>query len=135
MESVQQSTSAPGWAMRLYRFAPAALIVAGLVFRLAGAHSRFLNADEAMHYLFSLQPSLVATYRSSLHTAHPPLLIILLHYWSMISSDEFFLRLPSVLAGTASGWFLYAWLRRATDGPAALIALALFLLSPALIYL
>src|SRR5215467_10181811 len=135
MASVQQSTSAPGWAMRLYRFAPAALIVAGLVFRLLGAHSRFLNADEAMHYLFSIQPSLRATYQATLHTAHPPLLIILLHYWSLISSSEFFLRIPSVIAGTAAGWFLCAWLGRVADRATALIALALFLFSPALIYL
>src|SRR5215475_4477147 len=120
---------------RLEAFATPALIVLGLIVRLAGARSRFLNADESMHYLFSIQPSFLATYRATLHTAHPPLLIILLHYWSYISSSEFFLRIPSVIAGTAAGWFLYAWLRRVAGTATALIALALFLFSPALIYL
>jgi 4-amino-4-deoxy-L-arabinose transferase-like glycosyltransferase len=124
---------APG--RRLEAFAAPALIVLALVIRLLGAHSRFLNADEAMHYLFSLQPSFLATYQATLHTAHPPLLIILLHYWSRISSSEFFLRIPSVIAGTAAGCFLYAWLQRVADRATALIALALFLFSPALIYL
>jgi hypothetical protein len=123
------------WSKRLAAIAPAAIILAALLVHLAGAHSRFLNADEAMHYLFSLQPSFIATYKASLRTAHPPLLIILLHYWGLISNAEFFLRIPSVIAGTAAGWFLYAWLRRVAEPCAALIALALFLFSPALIYL
>src|SRR5437667_12061285 len=105
----------PAWQKRAGALAPWAIILFALLVRLAGAYSRFLNADEAMHYLFSLQPSFIATYRATLWTAHPPLLLILVHYWSLISSSEFFLRLPSVIAGTASGWFLYAWLRRITD--------------------
>ena len=88
-----------GVVERLAATAPALLIVAGLIARLVAARSKFLNADEAMHYLLSLQPSFSDTYRASLGTAHPPLLIILLHYWGMISSSEFFLRLPSVIAG------------------------------------
>src|SRR5262249_42054209 len=124
-----------GWQERAAASEPWAIIVIALLVRLGGAYSRFLNADEAMHYLFSLQPSFIATYRASLWTAHPPLLIILVHYWSLISNADFFLRLPSVMAGTATGWFLYAWLRRVRDSSTAVIALALLLFSPALIYL
>ena len=123
-----------GLAQQLAEFAPALLIFAGLIARLIGAHSKFLNADEAMHYLLAVQPRLGDAYRASLGTAHPPLLIIFLHYWAMISHSEFFLRLPSVLAGTAAGWFLYAWLRDVTDRATALAALSLLLFSPALIY-
>src|SRR5437868_2245808 len=115
--------------------APLLLILVGLMVRLIGAYSRFLNADEAMHYLLAIQPTLVGAYRASLGTAHPPLLIILLHYWGMISHAEFFLRLPSVIAGTAAGWFLYAWLRDVADRTAALVATSLVLFSPALIYI
>src|SRR2546428_409317 len=114
MPSTPESNPAPraAWSMHLAAIAPAAIILAAFLIRLAGAHSRFLNADEAMHYLFSLQSSFITTYQASLRTAHPPLLIILLHYWGMVSSTEFFLRIPSVIAGTAAGWFLYAWLPR-----------------------
>src|SRR6266487_4867331 len=121
------------WKKTFAAIAPPVLVLAGLVVRLVGAHSRFLNADEAMHYLFSLQPSFIATYNASLRTAHPPLLIILLHYWGLISNTEFFLRIPSVIAGTTAGWLVYAWLRRVTDSCTAIIALSLFLFSPALI--
>jgi hypothetical protein len=127
--------AAAAWSKHFAAIAPAAIILAAFVVRLAGAHSRFLNADEAMHYLFSLQPSFLATYNASLRTAHPPLLIILLHYWGMVSNTEFFLRIPSVIAGTAAGWLLYAWLRRVSDSCTPIIALSLFLFSPALIYL
>jgi hypothetical protein len=114
--------------------APLLLVFAGVVVRLMGAYSKFLNADEAMHYLLAMQPRVAEAYRASLGTAHPPLLIIFLHYWGMISHSEFFLRLPSVVAGTAAGWFLYAWLRDVADRATALVAMSLFLFSPALIY-
>jgi Dolichyl-phosphate-mannose-protein mannosyltransferase len=114
--------------------APLLLILAGLMVRLIGASSKFLNADEAMHYLLAMQPSLADAYRASLGTAHPPLLILFLHYWGVLSHAEFFLRLPSVLAGTAAGWFVYLWLRDVADRTTALIAMSLVLFSPALIY-
>src|ERR1041385_2638369 len=132
MQPIQQS-NAGGRAEALGGVV--ALLLLGLAVRLIGAYSRFLNPDECMHYLYSLQPSFLATYEASLHTAHPPLLIIFLHYWGMFSNNELFLRLPSVFAGTLAGWFLYAWLRRIADSDTAFTAIALFLFSPALIYL
>src|ERR1700724_1500887 len=128
MTAAPESISAPpGLAQRLAAAAPALLILGGLIARLVSAHSKFLNADEAMHYLLAMQPTLGDTYRASLGTAHPPLLIIFLHYWGMISHSEFFLRLPSVLAGTGAGWFLYAWLCDVTDRATAVVALSLLL--------
>jgi 4-amino-4-deoxy-L-arabinose transferase-like glycosyltransferase len=136
MIASEKSISAPphGSWQALMRAAPLLLVLTGLVVRLIGANSKFLNADEAMHYLVAIQPTLTDAYRASLGTAHPPLLIIFLHYWGMISHTEFFLRLPSVIAGTAAGWFLYSWLRDVADRTTALIALSLFLFSPALVY-
>jgi len=134
MAATQQPSTRMKATLWLERYAPGLIIVAGLVVRLISAHSKFLNADEAMHYLLAMQPSVSDAYRASLGTAHPPLLILLLHYWEMISRSEFFLRLPSVVAGTAAGWFLYAWLRDVRDRGTAVVALALFLFSPALIY-
>jgi 4-amino-4-deoxy-L-arabinose transferase-like glycosyltransferase len=133
--SEKSSAAAPsGWPQRLVGTVPLLLILAAVVVRLIGAYSKFLNADEAMHYLLAIQPSLADAYRASLGTAHPPLLIIFLHYWGMISRSEFFLRLPSVVAGTAAGWFVYLWLRDVGDRTTAIIAMSLVLFSPALIY-
>ena len=113
---------------------PLGLIAAGFAARLAWARALFLNADEALHYLLSTQPSFRLTYKASLTTVHPPLLILLLHYWSWVGRTEWILRLPSVLAGTAFCWLMYAWLKRVTDGETALIGLSLLLFCPALIY-
>ena len=91
-----------GSRQALMRAAPLLLVLTGLAVRLIGAYCKFLNGDEAMHYLLAIQPTLTDAYRASLGTAHPPLLIIFLHYWGMISHAEFFLRMPSVIAGTAA---------------------------------
>jgi 4-amino-4-deoxy-L-arabinose transferase-like glycosyltransferase len=111
------------------------LLAVGFLARLAQARSAFLNPDEALHYLLSVQPSLALTYRATLTTAHPPLLIVFLHYWSALGTSEWILRLPSVVAGTAFCWVVFLWLKLVTDRTTALIALSLLLFSPALIYL
>src|SRR6266496_2304560 len=113
----------------------AALLIGGLALRLFHAGYRFLNADEVLHYILSVQKSFSATYGASLTTAHPPLLIIFLHYWGMLGHSELFLRLPSVLAGTGFCWVMYRWLRLVVDEATARLALTLLLFSPALILL
>ena len=110
------------------------LLLLGLVIRLWFARSFFLNPDEALHYLLSLQPNLLMTYEATLPTSHPPLYIVFLHYWGYLVRSEFFLRLPSVLTATAFCWLLYRWMKLVTTGSAALIGLTLLLFSPALIY-
>src|SRR2546430_12871119 len=111
------------------------LLTAGFLLRVIWAASVFLNADEAMHYVLSNQPSFALTYQATLSTAHPPLFIIMLHYWSHIGASEFILRLPSLLAGTAFCWIIFLWLKQVTDTTTAVIGLSLALFSPALIYL
>ena len=111
------------------------LLTTGFLLRVIWAASVFLNADEAMHYVLSNQPSFALTYQATLSTAHPPLFIIMLHYWSHVGTSEFILRLPSLLAGTAFCWIIFLWLKQVTDTTTAVIGLSLALFSPALIYL
>lgn len=113
---------------------PVVLVSIGFLWRLALARFTFLNADEAYHYFLSDEPSLALTYRASLTTAHPPLLLLLLHYWSRIGNSELALRLPSVLAGTAFCWLVFLWLRRVLNRDVAVIALGLLLFAPSLIW-
>ncbi|HEU0047176.1 MAG TPA: glycosyltransferase family 39 protein, partial [Nitrososphaera sp.] len=111
------------------------LLFAGCLVRLWLAYSIFLNPDEALHYLLSLQPSLALTYQETLGTAHPPLYIVFLHYWGYLGHSEFFLRLPSVATSVGYCWMIFLWLDKVTTRKSALIALGLMLFSPALIYL
>jgi 4-amino-4-deoxy-L-arabinose transferase-like glycosyltransferase len=111
------------------------LIAAGLFLRLRLAWLTFLNPDEALHYFIARQPSLKLAYEASLTTAHPPLMILFLHYWSLLGRSEFFLRLPFVIAGTLFCWVTFLWIRKVASGTAACFALAMFLFVPSLISL
>src|SRR5438128_7657095 len=63
---------------------PLCLVACGIVPRLILAHETFLNPDEALHYLLSDQSSLAMAYKASLTTAHPPLLVLVFHYWRLL---------------------------------------------------
>lgn len=117
------------------RTLPATLLGAGFLLRLAWAHFTFLNGDEGLHYSISVRPSVALTYKESLATAHPPLLLVFLHCWSWIGNSELLLRLPSALAGTAFCWLMFLWLKRVLDRGVAIIALSLLLFAPPMIWL
>jgi hypothetical protein len=114
---------------------PLCLVACGIIPRLILAHETFLNPDEALHYLLSDQPSLVMAYKASLTTAHPPLLILVLHYWRLLGTSEFSLRTLALITVTGFCWMMFLWLRRVTGRTTALISLALFLFVPSQITL
>jgi hypothetical protein len=111
------------------------LFAAGLLLRLRLAWSTFLNPDEALHYFLAHQPSLKAAYEASLTTAHPPLMILFLHFWGSLGSSELVLRLPFVVAGVFFCWFMFLWVREVAGGAASWFALVLCLFLPALVSL
>lgn len=120
------------------RLSAAALFVllgAGLLLRLRLAWMTFLNPDEALHYYLAQQPSLKLAYQASLTTAHPPLMILFLHYWAALGRAELLLRLPFVVAGILFCWVMFLWVRKVANQCAAWFALALFAFSPPLISL
>jgi Dolichyl-phosphate-mannose-protein mannosyltransferase len=120
-------------APRFSSAVPVLLLFGGFWARVLLAGSTFLNPDEALHYLLSVQPSWQATYQATLTTAHPPLLIALLHGWQRLGHSELVLRLPSLLAGTAFCWIMFCWLDDVTDSLTALLGLALLSFAPSLI--
>src|SRR3989475_13105587 len=111
------------------------LLTAGFLLRVIWAASVFLNADEAMHYVLSNQPSFALTYQATLSTAHPPLFIIMLHYWSRVGTSEFILNLPSLLADTALSWSIFLCVQQVTDTTTPAITISLALFSATLLYL
>jgi Dolichyl-phosphate-mannose-protein mannosyltransferase len=118
---------------RLCGLAPLLLLAGGFLARFLLARSTFLNPDEALHYLLSVEPSWKATYQATLTTAHPPLLIVVLHGWQRLGHSELILRLPSVLAGTAFCWVMFCWVEDVTDSATALICLVLLSFAPSLV--
>ena len=113
----------------------ASLVLGGLVLRLVQAQSRFLNPDEALHFLLSQEPSLAGRYQATLTTAHPPLFIFVLHIWASLGHSELVLRLLAVLTGIGFSWIVYRWMERVWDGETALVSLSLLLFLPSLILL
>lgn len=132
-EPSDNSTSGPSKTPSLAW--PASLLLGGLLLRIFFAERLFLNADEALHYLLAAQPSLAATFRVTLTTAHPPLLILFLYYWRCLGHSELFLRLPMVLGGLAFCWITSRWIARAANREVAEIALPVLLFAPPLVSL
>ncbi|MBO0911458.1 MAG: glycosyltransferase family 39 protein [Acidobacteria bacterium] len=121
--------SLPGsWAVPL-------AMAAGFLLRLNLARTTFLNPDEALHFFLAHNSSLAVAYEASLTTAHPPLMILFLHLWSLAASSELFLRLPFLVAGVVSSWVMFLWVEMVANRRAALFALAIFLFSPPLVSL
>jgi hypothetical protein len=98
------------WILAHSSLLAALILLLGFGVRLWMASGTFFNVDEAQHFLAANQPSLAAAYRASLELAHPPLLILVLHYWRFFGSSDFVLRLPSVIAGTVFCWLTWKWL-------------------------
>ncbi len=101
------------------------VVAAGFVWRLWLARATFFNTDEAWHFFLANQSSGWAAYKASLTISHPPLLILILHFWRGLGTSEVVLRLPSVIAGSAFCWIFYKWLELAAGRAAAWAGLIL----------
>lgn len=118
------------WLQRHADLAAGLVTLLALLTRLWAASGTFLNPDEALHFRLANQVSLALAYKASLTSAHPPLLILLLYCWRAFGTSELWLRLPSVLAGTAFCWVFYKWLAKAAGYSAGLIGLLLVAFLP-----
>jgi len=122
-----------GFASTSENMLPLLVLAAGFVARLIAAWRFFLNPDEALHNLLASQSSLTLAYKAALTNAHPPLLILVLYYWRSLGQSELVLRMPSVLAGTATCWIAFRWLKLVTDRSTAFLGLLLLSFAPSLI--
>lgn len=123
------------WLHEHLNLVASAVVAAGFVVRVFIAGTRYLNPDEALHYLLINQPSAFLAYKASLSNAHPPLLFLLLYFWHFLGHSELMLRLPSVLAGTAFCWFTFKWMGLVFGRSASLIGVIVAAFCPALIAL
>jgi hypothetical protein len=122
----------PNRSVRLLLFL---ILACAFLLRLHAARGTFFNPDECVHLLVANEPSLAAVYNASLTEAHPPLLFFVLHLWKNFGTSEWFLRLPSVFAGTLFCWALFLWVRRLLGPSVAWAALLLAAFLPPMIEL
>src|SRR5260370_40372834 len=95
---------------RHFQLTAIVVLIVGLALRLREAWGTFLNPDEALHYFIANRNSWALAYQASLTMAHPPLMVFVLHWWRILGTSEFMLRMPAVLAGPAVCWVFFPWL-------------------------
>jgi len=109
-----------------------AILGLGLVLRVLLAARTFLGPGEALNLLSSARP-LISVAESTSSGTPQPLYWVFLHLWQALGRTDLVLRLPSVLAGTAAGWFGFLWLRSAFGRSAGLFGAILLTFAPALV--
>ncbi|MEO0082224.1 MAG: glycosyltransferase family 39 protein [candidate division WOR-3 bacterium] len=118
---------AEAWFQRHTDLVALAVIALGLLYRVSIALPSFLNPDEASNVLVAASPTLSTVIQRGIGGPHPVLYIVFLHFWRLLGTSDFMLRLPSILAGTAALWFVFRWLSAVfnrTAGMAGVIMLA-----------
>jgi hypothetical protein len=107
------------------------VIAAAFALRLAYASSCYLNPDEALHFEAAQPNSWLGAYDASRMLAHPPLFILVLHWFLLLGHSEVVLRMPSIIGGTVALWFAFAWIRRVLGRIPALAGMLFMALSQA----
>jgi len=108
------------------------LTLSGFVLRLFKAHEHSYWFDEAREILRAMTPWPDILFVSQ--GADPPIYRLLLFPVAMVSTDEFWLRLPSVLFSTASIYLIYHWLVLLKQPYLGLFAAVFLTVSPVQIY-
>ena len=127
--------NAEAWLQSHSSWVALALVAAALALRIAIALPRFLNPDEISNLVTAYHPTLAAVLNEALHSPHPPLYFIFLYCWRMLGGSDFWLRLPSILAGVVALWFAYRWLRTAFNGAVGIAGLVVLGFAPMFSYL
>lgn len=110
-------------------------VALGLAARLLAARRSFVLADEELHVWLASPESLGEVYRRSVTHAHPPLFVVLLHFWQRVTGAGWQLCLLPVAFGTALLWVAYRWARSLFGTVPSLAALALSAFLPQFVLL
>lgn len=111
------------------------LVVYGFLLRVARVWDYGLSPDEGIFVYTSSEPTLLAVWRASVVNVHPPANFFLLHLLEMVSWNVVWLRIGSILGGTAAIGLVYLFMRELRGTAAGLTAAALVAFSPNLIEL
>jgi len=93
-----------------------------------------LWTDELLSWWAFISTPGAPYWKKFLYDVHAPLYHFVLHFWSMISMREFWLRLPSAVAGVVSVFLLYRWTKNFLEERISLLAAALLAVNPLHLY-
>ncbi len=121
-----------GWLERHLTAVVLVVLGLGLALRALVAALTFLGPDEALNLLAATRPPATWSYGGDWGPPQP-LYWAFLGAWRVLGRADFILRLPSVLAGSAAGWFGFLWLRSVLGRAAGLFGALLLAFAPALV--
>lgn len=111
----------------------AIILVIATVLRCVAIETRGIQYDDAFSYFLSIR-SLPEIIRGTAADTMPPLYYFLLHFWSSIHTDIWFLRVLSVLLNLATIVLFFIFVNRLSDKSSGLWAAFLVSISPIQIY-
>lgn len=112
----------------------AAVLAAAAAVRFARLGAQSLWVDELLSLRAFSAPEGVSFWTKLLHDVHGPLYSFFMHFWSMASTAEAWLRLPGAAAGVLTVYLVYRWLADLGCRDAALPAALFTALSPFHLY-
>ncbi|MBN2185783.1 MAG: glycosyltransferase family 39 protein [Candidatus Krumholzibacteriota bacterium] len=113
----------------------AAIIIVAFILRFFRLGHQSFWVDEMMTIgSYSSPPAPVTYWKKLLWDMHGPLYSLIMHFWSLASTSESWLRAPSAVAGVLSVFFIYRWIRMIGSESAALAGALILALNPFHIY-
>lgn len=109
------------------------IIFLGLSLRIIGILNAPVLFDEAHQILLSRSKDLFLSIKVGFDT-HPPINVIILTFWQILSKNLIFTRIPSLLFGTITIACIGIFAKKLFDKKTGLIAALLMAISPAQIY-
>jgi 4-amino-4-deoxy-L-arabinose transferase-like glycosyltransferase len=109
------------------------IMLLAVILRCIAISNRNIQYDDAFSY-FLARVSLENIIHGTAADTMPPLYYFLLHFWQLISTEVWFLRLLSVLLSLGAMFFLFAFMRRAISINGGLWAALYAAISPLQIY-
>jgi uncharacterized membrane protein len=119
---------------RRERFLLWAILAAAICVRFYRLGRQSLWVDEMLSIGAYSAPPGVSFWEKLLWDVHGPLYSLILHFWSVVSSSEAWLRAPSAITGVASVYLCYRWLISLGRRDCALIGALFLALSPFNLY-
>lgn len=108
------------------------LLLLAFILRLINLNQSFW-LDEGAQMVMSQKPVLFQ-WIGRINDFHPPLYYLLMHFWLKLGRSEWFLRLPAVLSGVATVYFIYLIARKIINEKVAVLSALFLTFAPFQIY-
>lgn len=110
------------------------VLILGLLLRLTALPGRSFWFDESITYHFA-KLNIPDLFKAVATDNNPPLYYLIMHFTEIFSTNQIFMRIPSLLANLLTIFLIYKLFKNKLKGNISLIAAALYSVSPLSIYI